>query len=81
MASDIVSFIVETVNGDLAAMEEQFTTSTVQRLIAAYPTKNAIIYHDQGSGYSFVGATHAHYELNVPLGTKGYEIFVFDYGT
>jgi hypothetical protein len=48
----------------------------------AYPYKNVMVVHPKHS-HNFVGSTHDHFELNMPCagwGTRGYEIYVFDYG-
>ena len=41
------------------------------------------MYHDQDSAYELYGAQHKHveFDLEAPLGTMGYEIWIFDYGT
>lgn len=37
--------------------------------------------HDQDSGYSFHNAVHQHLEMDIALGfTRGFEVWVFDYG-
>lgn len=41
------------------------------------------MYHDQDCEYDLYGGVHEHVELDLTdsLGTMGYEIWVFDYGT
>ncbi|KAJ9143086.1 hypothetical protein NKR23_g6713 [Pleurostoma richardsiae] len=81
---DVAEFIVSEIinlNEENAQKEGKFTTDTVSALLSAYPDKNVVVYYDQDSGYEFYNGAHRHYELDLELGfTKGYEIWVFDYG-
>lgn len=69
-------------NDNEQVAEGVFTCGVVTQLREKFPDKNVIIYHDQDSIATFGGATHYHLEFDLKLGfTKGYEIYVFDYGT
>lgn len=74
---------VQDINNAQHEAESAFTQNTIDQLLAYYPGKNAIIFHDQDSTTDFVNGVHQHYELDLPSspGTQGYEIFVLDSGT
>ncbi|EME87064.1 uncharacterized protein MYCFIDRAFT_210681 [Pseudocercospora fijiensis CIRAD86] len=86
---EVAEFIMDVVSKVQDAFNEaydqasQFTQDTVVRLAAKYPTKNILMYHDQDSTYKLYGAQHQHveFDLAAPLGTMGYEIWIFDHGT
>jgi hypothetical protein len=78
---DGIEAIIDAISGDISEAEAQYTTGIVSSLRAQYPTMNVLVFHDQDSGYELYSATHAHVEFDIALGfTKGYEIWVFDYG-
>ncbi|KAK4442013.1 hypothetical protein QBC34DRAFT_456793 [Podospora aff. communis PSN243] len=62
--------------------QEKFVLGTVEKLRNEYPSMNVIVYHNQGSRYTFYNAYHYHQEVPIALSfTKGYEIWVFSHGT
>lgn len=67
---------------DQDKVQDEFTKGMLRQLQLEFPDKNVIIFHDQGSTADFVNGVHEHHELDTGMGfTKGYETYVFDYGT
>ncbi|KAK5166984.1 uncharacterized protein LTR77_007713 [Saxophila tyrrhenica] len=82
IAVDVYTALMGLANSDWER-EAAFTQGTVANSMSQAPTKNVLVYHDQGSTFTPSGdVQHEHYQLDLDLGgTKGYEILVFDSGT
>jgi len=78
----IVNDIID-ISSHVHEVEGSFTQQMVQSLMQKYPGKNVLIFHNQDSIIALsADAVHSHFELGTVLSfTKGYEIWVFDYGT
>ncbi|KAK0731032.1 hypothetical protein B0H67DRAFT_548862 [Lasiosphaeris hirsuta] len=84
VAGIIVTNIYDLVKGildDNAEREIEFVKSAVADLRAEYSDWNVLIYHNQKSSYSLYNMAYYHYELDLGIDTKGYEIFIFEKGT
>jgi hypothetical protein len=81
LANIITAFVDACRAGQLNTMGE-WTKQMSMKLKQENPYKNIMIVHVKHD-LNFAGSRHEHFELKMPCvgwGTRGYEIYVFDYG-
>ncbi|KAK6352061.1 hypothetical protein TWF718_005210 [Orbilia javanica] len=57
-----------------------FPRYLVGHLMKEFPGMNVAVFHNQNSKYYFINGNHCHYEVSGPIGTFGYEAWVFECG-
>ncbi|KAK7947933.1 uncharacterized protein PG986_008819 [Apiospora aurea] len=85
IATSVVTDIVHEIFGIIKADDDKkakWVDETLNRLWAADPGRNVLVYHSQKSRYRLQGTRHEHFELDKFLvGSYGYEIWVFESGS